>query len=89
MRGAPARNDLAEAEVRHRQALDLARIIGSFRDEAYALAGLGRCARAAGRTAEAAAMLRQAHEIFLRIGAAETGDVLAEIDALADRGSAP
>ena len=37
----------------HRQALDLARQIGSPLDEAHALAGLGRCARAAGRTADA------------------------------------
>ena len=46
------------------------------------LAGLGRCARAPGRTAEAGKTLRQALAIFQRIGAAEAADVSAELDAL-------
>ena len=66
----------------HQQALDLARQIGSALEEAHALAGLGRCARAAGRTAEAEDRLRQALAIFQRIGAAEAADVSAELDAL-------
>jgi hypothetical protein len=37
----------------HQQALDLARQIGSSWGEAHALAGLGRCALAAGHAAEA------------------------------------
>jgi tetratricopeptide (TPR) repeat protein len=47
------RGDLDQAVVCHRQALDLAREIDSSWDEAHALAGLGRCALAAGRTANA------------------------------------
>jgi hypothetical protein len=49
--------------------------------EAHALAGLGRCALADGHTDEAADMLRQALEIFRRIGAAEAAGVSAELDA--------
>jgi hypothetical protein len=53
----------------YQQALDLARATGSS-FEAHALAGLGRCALAAGDTARADEILRQALEIFQRIGAA-------------------
>ena len=74
--------DLAQAEGCHRQALDLARAIASSWDEAHALAGLGRCALAAGHATQAGTLLRQALEIFQRIGAAETPDLLAELDAL-------
>jgi hypothetical protein len=74
--------DLAQAEGCHRQALDLARAIASSWDEAHALAGLGRCALAVGHATQAKILLRQALEIFQRIGAAETPDLLAELDAL-------
>jgi hypothetical protein len=40
-----------------------------------------RCARAADRTAQAKALLRQAHQISQQIGAAEASDVLAELNA--------
>ena len=74
--------DLRQAGSCHQQALDLARQIGSAWDEAHALAGLGRCALAAGHTAKAADMLRQALEIFQRTGAAEAADVARELGAL-------
>ena len=67
--------DLAWAEECHRQALDLARQICSSWDEAHALAGLGRCALAADHATQAEALLRQALEIFEKIGAPEAGDV--------------
>ena len=51
-------------------------------DEGHALAGLGRCAAAGGHTTRAEAMLRQAHEILQRIGAADAPAMLAELDAL-------
>jgi hypothetical protein len=51
-------------------------------DEGHALAGLGRCAWAVGHATQAGVLLRQALEIFQRIGVAETTDVLAELDAL-------
>jgi tetratricopeptide (TPR) repeat protein len=73
---------LARAEGCHRQALDLARAIDSSWDEAHALAGLGRCALAAGRAARARTLLGQALEIFLRTGAAEAPGLAAELDAL-------
>jgi len=74
--------DLAQAEGCHRQALDLARAIDTSSDEAHALAGLGRCALAAGHAAQAEALLRQALEIFQRIGAGEARDLLTELDTL-------
>ena len=52
-------------------------------DEAHALAGLGRCALAAGQTAEAMASLQEARDIFQRMGAADTA-VAAEIDVLTE-----
>jgi tetratricopeptide (TPR) repeat protein len=82
------RGDLDQAVVCHRQALDLAREIDSSWDEAHALAGLGRCALAAGRTANARADLWQAWEIFQRTGAAEAVGVAAELDALTGTGQA-
>jgi tetratricopeptide (TPR) repeat protein len=76
--------DLRQARSCHQQALKLARQIGSPWNEAHSVAGLARCALAAGRTADAQADLRQAQEIFQRIGAAESADVSAELDALAE-----
>jgi hypothetical protein len=64
----------------------LSREIASLRDEACALAGLGRCALTLGRTSDAAENLRQARDIFQRIGAAEATDVAAELDSLAGPG---
>jgi hypothetical protein len=49
---------------------------GSVWDEGHALAGLGRCAAAAGHTTRAEALLRQAHVIFRRIGAGDAPAVL-------------
>ena len=76
--------DLRQARSCHQQALKLARQIRSPWDKAHALAGLARCALATGRAADAQADLRQAQEIFQRIGAAEAADVSAELDALTE-----
>ena len=78
--------DLAQAEACHRQALDLARVIDSPSDEAHALVGLGRCALAAGHATQAAVVLRQALDIFQRIGAAGANDVARELAALTEAG---
>jgi hypothetical protein len=51
---------------------------------AHALAGLGRCALAAGRTADGKADLRQAQEIFHRTGMAEASEITAELDVLGE-----
>jgi hypothetical protein len=66
--------------------LDLTRQIGGSWDEAHALAGLGCCALAAGHAAQAQALLRQALEIFQRIGTAEAGDVYRELTAITEAG---
>jgi hypothetical protein len=63
--------------------LRLAREIEGAWDEARTVAGLGRCALPAGHAAEGRAGLRQALDIFNRIGAAEASDVSAELEALA------
>jgi hypothetical protein len=63
------------------RARDLARAIASSWHEAHALAGLGRCSAAVGHATQAKILLRQALEIFQRIGAAEAPDLLAELDA--------
>jgi tetratricopeptide (TPR) repeat protein/transcriptional regulator with XRE-family HTH domain len=74
--------ELGRAGRCHQEALELARAISSFRDEAHALAGMGHCAAADGDTARAQALLRQAHTIFERIGAADAPAVLAELKTL-------
>jgi hypothetical protein len=63
--------------------LRLAGEIESACDEAHAVPGLGRCALPAGHAAEGRARLRQALDIFNRIGATEASDVSAELEALA------
>ena len=78
--------DLAQAEGCHRQALNLARQIGSSCDEAHALAGLGRCTLAAGQATQAVALLRQALEIFQRIDAAGATRAARELAALTEPG---
>ncbi len=75
------RGDLGLACSRHQQALDLARRIGIVLEQAHALAGLGRCARAVG-AGEAEDRLRQALAILQRIGAAEATAVSAELNAV-------
>ena len=65
-------------------ALALARTIASTWDEAHALAGLGRCAQAARRTADARAFLRQAQEAFREVDADEAAAIAAELSGLAE-----
>jgi len=74
--------ELTRAEECHQEALELARAITSPQHEACGLAGLGRCAGARGRTAQAEILLRQAHQILQQIGAADARDVLADLNAL-------
>jgi tetratricopeptide (TPR) repeat protein len=76
------RGDLDQAVACHQEALDLARKIRSPQDEGRALVGLGRCAIADARLADAETALRQAHDIFQRTGAAEAAEVAAELEAL-------
>jgi tetratricopeptide (TPR) repeat protein/transcriptional regulator with XRE-family HTH domain len=78
--------DASAALDSHRRALELARLIGTPRVEAQSLAGLGRSELALGRDGPGAAALRQALEIYQRIGAAEARKLAAELDAVADLG---
>ena len=80
--GARLQGQLGPAEAHHQQALKLARELDSSWDEAHALAGLGRCAVAAGRDADGIAGLQQAEAIFRRLGIADAADVAAELAAL-------
>ena len=66
----------------HQQSLELSRQIASAADEAYALAGLGRCALAGGDAARAEILMRQAVDIFQRFGAAAAAELLPELKAL-------
>lgn len=76
-----ADGDLDRAVSYHQLALDLARNIDAGWDEAHALAGLGRCALVAGRIPAARSSLRQAQEIFERIGASDAADMIAKLFA--------
>jgi tetratricopeptide (TPR) repeat protein/transcriptional regulator with XRE-family HTH domain len=79
--------DLDRAEACHRQALERAREVESQLDEARALAGLGRCAVAAGRTADALAVLAEAHSIFTRMGVAEASVISTLLNDIAEAGT--
>ncbi|MGD0604158.1 MAG: tetratricopeptide repeat protein [Streptosporangiaceae bacterium] len=79
--------DPGQAEAYHRKALELAGQIDSPWDEAHARAGLGHCALAQGLTADAIVSLREAHEIFQRINAADADEVAGELDRLTGEGS--
>jgi tetratricopeptide (TPR) repeat protein len=74
--------ELAQAKECHQHALELARAITSPWDEAHALAGLGRCAITEGHAVRAEILLRQALEIFQRIGAAEVPDLHIELQTI-------
>lgn len=76
--------DSEQALAHHQRALDLARVVGSPLEQARALDGVGRCALARGDTATSGTALRQALEIYQRIGAAEATQLatdLADMDA--------
>ena len=76
------RGDLDQARACHQRAQNLATEITSTWNIAYALAGLGRCALAAGHTADAETNLREAWEIYRRTGIAEASEVATELDKL-------
>jgi Tfp pilus assembly protein PilF len=74
--------DPKQAWAHHRRALDLARAVGSPLEQAHALDGVGRCALARGDTATAVTELRQALEIYQRIGAAEATQLVTDLAEL-------
>ncbi len=74
------RGEIEQAVAFHQRALDLAREIASPWDEAHALECLGHCNLAVDNIGDAETSLRQALEIFQRIGAADAARVSAELD---------
>jgi tetratricopeptide (TPR) repeat protein/transcriptional regulator with XRE-family HTH domain len=74
--------DVAAAERYYREALALARQIGSRMDEGIALAGLGRCTNDPDR---AARFLTRAHQILLGIGSAAADTVAEELSGAVSR----
>jgi tetratricopeptide (TPR) repeat protein/transcriptional regulator with XRE-family HTH domain len=81
--------EIALAAGCHQQALEMSRESDGPWDEAHALAGLGRCALAEGQAAQGETLLREALEIFRRIGAAEAPELLAELEALGGKEEPP
>jgi tetratricopeptide (TPR) repeat protein len=76
--------NLDQARACHQQARDLATEIHSTWNIACALAGLGRCALSAGRTADAKTNLREAWKISHRAGMAEASQLASELDTLGE-----
>jgi tetratricopeptide (TPR) repeat protein len=72
-----ARGDHGQARGHHQRALEVARDIGSRLEEARALEGLGKCARTTPSVDTPA--LREALEIYRRIGAADASRLGAEM----------
>ncbi|HEY1616533.1 MAG TPA: BTAD domain-containing putative transcriptional regulator [Streptosporangiaceae bacterium] len=73
-----AQADTLRARACHQRALNLARASGARLEEARALEGIGRC-RARLRDTSAAGPLRQALEIYQRLGAADAAGLAAEL----------
>ena len=71
--------DMATARSDFSRAVSTYAALGVIPDEAYALAGLGRCMLALGETEEGAARLREARELWVGLKATPR---IAEIDAL-------
>jgi tetratricopeptide (TPR) repeat protein/transcriptional regulator with XRE-family HTH domain len=74
--------DPKEARRIHEEAHELAREIHASLEEAHALEGIGKCVLAIGNTELAIGTLRQALDIYIRIGAPEVGRVSAEVGSL-------
>jgi DNA-binding SARP family transcriptional activator/tetratricopeptide (TPR) repeat protein len=75
-----AQGDTLRARACYLRALELARDIGSKLEEARALEGIGRCAATAPAAGPPPEALRQALEIYRRIGAVEATRLAAELD---------
>ncbi len=75
-----ARGDPQQARLSYQHALELARATGARLEEARALEGTGKCAARVG-DATAGIALRQALEIYQRLGAADGPRLAAELDS--------
>jgi DNA-binding SARP family transcriptional activator len=74
-----AQADPGRARTCYQRALTLARAIGARLEEARALEGIGKCAGQLGDADPAAGALRQALEIYQRLGAGDAGRLAAEL----------
>ena len=74
------RGDPKQARAHYQRAMQLARTIGSQLEEARALEGIGKCATAIHAADADRKTLRQALEIYQRIGSADARRLAAEID---------
>jgi tetratricopeptide (TPR) repeat protein len=83
---AEARGETDEASTLYAEAAQRWERFGVVPEQAFALLGQGRCLVALGRAAEAAEPLREAREIFIRLGAVpalgETAALLAQATTL-------
>jgi tetratricopeptide (TPR) repeat protein len=82
---AEARSELEEATRLYADAAERWKGFGHVPEQALALLGEGRCLFALGRSSEAVAPLREAREIFARLGAKP---LLAETDTLLEQSTA-
>jgi tetratricopeptide (TPR) repeat protein len=77
-----ATGEFEQARVRHSEALRLGRAIGSPQSEAEALEGIGEICHSEGATADAIDYLRQAQEIYHRLGTPDEQRVSARLAEL-------
>jgi tetratricopeptide (TPR) repeat protein len=75
-----AQADPLRALACFQRGLELARTTGSRLQKARALEGLGKCAAQASNASTADSALRQALEIYQRLGAADAARLSAELD---------
>lgn len=73
---------VVKASAHFEHGLAIAQDIGVRPEEAHALEGIARCRAESGDRAEAARLLRQALEIFERIGSPRVADVAVALDGL-------
>jgi tetratricopeptide (TPR) repeat protein/transcriptional regulator with XRE-family HTH domain len=76
-----SRGDLEKARACYQSALRRGRDLAIPLEEGRALAGLGRCALSAGDDADALDLLRLAHDVLVRAGAAEAQAIATELNA--------
>jgi tetratricopeptide (TPR) repeat protein len=82
------RGDAVQAWIRHRLALRLAREAHSSLEEAHAHEGAAQCALHENDKDSAVMSLRQALQIYRRLGTAEAGQAAAKLAELTTRGEA-
>jgi hypothetical protein len=76
-----AQGDPLQARPCYQRALELARTTGARLEEARALEGIGKCAAPIGGAGTADSGLRQALEIYQRLGVADAARLAAEMGA--------